>query len=95
MTDGTQPRAGQNSIYRSQFLCYSSMRCDRPSHMAQPLTAPWGVQGSIVDETVGGPETCTDDFQYEQWSRLSQLTYSRSNVQLSMRIQDRTHTRSH
>ena len=69
MSDGTRPRSGQNSIYRNQFLCYTSRRCDRPdsSHMFRPLTAPWAVQGSIVDETLGAPETCTNDFQYEQY----------------------------
>lgn len=65
----SRPRSGQNSIYRNEFLCYSNRRCDRPdrSHMTRPLTAPWGVQGSIVDETMGGPETCTNDFQYQEY----------------------------
>ena len=35
--------------------------------MQRPLAAPWLVQGSIVEETNGGPETCTNDFQYEQY----------------------------
>ena len=67
MSEGSPPRSGQNSQFRNQFKCYSQRRCDRPdrSHMSRPLTAPWGVQGSIVEETVGGPETCTNDFQYE------------------------------
>lgn len=69
MSEGSQPRSGQNSQFRNQFKCYSQRRCDRPdrSHMSRPLTAPWAVQGSIVEETQGGPETCTNTFQYEQY----------------------------
>ena len=33
--------------------------------MQRPLTSPLYVQGAIVEETQGGPDTCTNTFQYE------------------------------
>jgi len=33
--------------------------------MQRPLTSPLYVQGAIVEETQGGPDTCKNTFQYE------------------------------